>query len=1052
MSPFPLSPLQESRWRLVQAEPHGPWSCSLTLELQGPLEPEAVRAALTRLVARHEILRTRFVRQAAAEAPGMEVEPAGAASLECLDWRSLTRVERELESRRLEQRLRAPYAMDGSAPLAAALARVTEAQHVLVLAQSALATDWRSLWSLARELVRSLAGDEEREAPAQFADLAQWLRDALEGDDAGAGRKAWQDLDLGAAMALRLPLEHDRGAGPNVGPFVVHELTRELPPRLHEALSALAEGRRLPKEAVLGSLWLAWLARLGELDSLVAGVRSAGRAFQGLDEALGPFERFLPVQVRFDERVSLAQLARRTDEQLARGAEWHEHFEPGGPGAPADFAFHQAFEFLPAEPAFAQGALSAEILRRDGHGERFRALLRAEETATGCELRLAYDARWLAEADAAALLEPWLVLLENALARPDAPLASLALTGPESHAQVLALSRGPELAPDPRPEPRAMHEWILETARARPEAVAVVAGGAELGYRALEERSGALAAELEALGVGPGTMVGVHLERSVELVVALVAVLRAGGAYVPLPPSYPRERVLTMLADSKAAVLIGTAASRAALEGFRGTLVDVHEPRATPAVAPRARVAPSERAYVIYTSGSSGKPKGVPITHANLVHSTRARLAAYPERVTGYLLLSSFAFDSSVAGIFWTLVQGGTLVLPPEGFEKDLTQLPGLIARHRPSHLLGLPSLWSLVLDTARAGELDSLTNVIVAGESCPLELVRRHHATLPRTRLHNEYGPTEGTVWSTVFDTGTPFERAQVPIGRPIPGTTNYVLTPARELAPVGLAGELWIGGPGVASGYLERPELSAERFADDPFTGGRMYRTGDRARWLSDGNLEFLGRLDHQVKIRGYRIELEEIEAVLGAHPAVREALVVAREDGGATRLVAYVLPSGPRPAETDLLRYLGERLPEYMVPARALCLGSWPTLPNGKVDRKALPAPDEAQGFAEPEGALEVVVAVLFADVLGLEQVGRHDDFFALGGHSLSATRLYARLRETLQTRLPLRALFESRTPAQLAAELGREPVERARVERLAEHILAVLESEEERALGA
>jgi hypothetical protein len=323
----------------------------------------------------------------------------------------------------------------------------------------------------------------------------------------------------------------------------------------------------------------------------------------------------------------------------------------------------------------------------------------------------------------------------------------------------------------------------------------------------------------------------------------------------------------------------------------------------------------------------------------------------------------------------------------------------------------------------------------------------------LPHAKLYNEYGPTEGTVWSTVFDTSQPCARAQVPIGRPIPGARNYVLTSARELAPVGVAGELWIGGPGVAAGYLERPELSAERFATDPFTGERMYRTGDRARLLPDGNLEFLGRLDHQVKIRGYRIELEEIEAVLASHPAVREAVVVARGEGPGQRLVAYALPIGPRPAETDLVRYLGARLPEYMVPARAVLLDDWPRLANGKLDRRSLPEPEESATFAEPEGALETVLAALFADVLGIEAVGRHDDFFALGGHSLAATRLYARLRETLQTRLALKTLFEQRTPAALASALTREPAERERLERVAELVLSVLaDGAEEHALGA
>ncbi len=1049
MTSFVLSPSQAARWSLCQAEPEFPWSVSLTLALSGPLDPAALRAALQRLVQRHEILRTRFT--VADGAACMQVEPAGQASFELHDWSGKGRVERERECRRLEQALRASPVLDGATPLSVALARVEPEEHVLVLAQSALASDWRGLWNLASELVCILAGGPEDEAPVQFADLAQWLCDSLQGEDASAGVAFWRRQDLGAAAGLRLPLEHERAAGPRR----LHELSRELAPALQSALQQLAGGRGIPAEALLCAVWQAWLARLAERDELVLGVRSAGRAFQGLDLALGPFERCLPVAARLDERINLIQLARRTDEQVAEGAEWHEFFQPATAGIPAESAFRYAFEHLPREAPREHGALRLELLRRDGFGESFRGLLRVEETEQGCELRFVVDARALSEADADALAAAYLALLESALARPEAPLASLPACSAEQRARVLQLARGAELAP----EARCVHEAILENARTRPEAPAVSAGGVELSYAALEQRSTALAVELEELGVGPGTLVGVHLERSLELVVALLAVLRAGSAYVPLPPSYPRERLLATLADSRAGVLIGSELSATALAGFRGTRVLARAPRATPSRPPRACPRPDDLAYVIYTSGSSGQPKGVPITHANLAHSTRARTAYYPERVENYLLLSSFAFDSSVAGIFWTLVQGGTLVLPPEGFERDLTQLPGLIARQRVTHLLGLPSLWSLVLEQARPGELDSLATVIVAGESCPGELVRRHAERLPRARLYNEYGPTEGTVWSTVFDTRQPFERAQVPIGRPIPGSANYVLTPERELAPIGLAGELWIGGPGVARGYLERPELSAERFADDPFSGGRMYRTGDRARLLPDGNLEFLGRLDHQVKIRGYRIELEEVEAVLADHPAVRETIVLARKDGPDAgtrdaRLVAYVVPIGSRPAETDLLRYLAERLPEYMVPARVLCLEGWPQLPNGKIDRKALPAPDESASFAEPEGTLEIVLAALWADVLGLEQVGRNDDFFALGGHSLSATRLYARLKETLQVGLPLRALFEHRTPAALADELRRDADGRARVEHLAEVVLAVLESEEEEehALGA
>ena len=1041
---FPLAPLQAYLWRQIEGAPGSVWASSLTVTVRGPLAPERLATALDELVQRHEILRTRFARSADG-AVRQEVAPDGRAACAFLEHGALAPEARGPELTRVEGELRAACTPGAEPALRAALVRFAPDEHALILSMSPLAADGRSLWNLVRELAQLLDGRHSSEEATQFADVARWLCDEREGEDAAAGRALWQRLDLAPAHALRCALEFERGPSP----FAPRELEHVLAPATRASLDQLAQRRSLPPQALLCALWQVLLARSAERDEFLLSVRCAGRTFEGLEEVLGTFERFLPVPVRLDERVTLLQLARRADEALAQASEWHEFLAPHG----SDVLPRYAFEHRPAFEAFELGGRSFEPVRRGGESEPYRALLRYEERGDGPRLVLAHDPRFLSPADAGVLLEEYLTLLEHALARPEAPLSTLPATSPAMRARILAeLACGPARASDARP----LHERVVERARTQPAAVAVSARGVELTYGELAERSAALAARLAAAGVGAGAFVGVHLERSVELVVALLGVLRAGAAYVPLPPSYPRERVLFMLADSGAEVVVGGPRTGVELTGFRGTVVSVADARAPAPVFTAPPIGAEDLAYVIYTSGSTGKPKGVPITHANLAHSTDARLAYYAEPVTGYLLLSSFAFDSSVAGLFWTLAAGGTLVLPPEGFEQDLTQLPELIARTRPSHLLGLPSLWSLVLEQARHGELASLRTVIVAGESCPSELVRRHRRELPGVRLFNEYGPTEGTVWSTAFDTAEPFERAAVPIGRPIPGARNYVLDPQREPAPIGMAGELWIAGPGVARGYLGRPELTSERFAEDPFHGGRMYRTGDRARLLSDGNLEFLGRADQQVKIRGYRIELEEIESALTAHPAVREALVVARTENGAAQLVAYTTPIGSRPAEPELVRFLKERLPEYMVPARVLCLERWPLLPNGKVDRNALPAPEAATAFVEPEGALETVLAALWADVLGCERVGRHDDFFALGGHSLSATRLYARLKETLQFPLPLRALFELRTPAALADELVREPTRRERIQRLAELVLSVLEpaedAEEERALGA
>ena len=453
----------------------------------------------------------------------------------------------------------------------------------------------------------------------------------------------------------------------------------------------------------------------------------------------------------------------------------------------------------------------------------------------------------------------------------------------------------------------------------------------------------------------------------------------------------------------------------------------------------KVSVSPGALAYVIYTSGSTGWPKGVCVTHCNAVHSTSARLSYYEEPVSAYLLLPSFAFDSSVAGLFWTLSQGGTLVIPTEEAASDPEQLAGLIGRHQVSHVLGVPSLYRLLIQESTTEQLASLRTAIVAGEACSHDVVKLHGEKLPDIPLFNEYGPTEATVWSTVHRCDPEAEAPVVPIGRPIANTRVYILDEHRQPVPVGTPGELYLGGQGVARGYLHRPELTAERFLADPFEavgGGRLYRTGDRARFRRDGVVEFLGRLDDQVKVRGYRIEPGEVEAVLNQHPSVQEAAVVAREGkGGDARLVAYLTPaasSTTRRPETgadpeamllDVQAHLGTKLPRYMVPSQWVVLDELPRTPNGKLDRRALPAPQQGEvgrdAYVAPRSTIEERLADIWADVLGRERVSVEADFFALGGHSLLAIKVMSRVREAFEVDLPLSSLFSAPTVASLSA---------------------------------
>ncbi len=1072
---FSLSPLQHRLWSIRTRDPGAPWFAAARVRLRGAFEIEGLRRALAVSIEDQEILRTSFPCLPGTHVPVQAIQPPSPPRI--AERRLRPGEERAGALDALERELAASFDLLRGGVLGAGILDAGPEEHVLVLVQPALVADEEGLWNLVRALAARLRGEppEDGAGPLQFADIAQWLHENLESNEAQAGLDYWHETLVPQPEELRLPLAFERRQGTGFAPL---ELVRPATAAELAGLERAAAATGTSEAAVLLAAWQALLARLAEREEFLLGYRSAGRALEGLAGAFGPFARFLPLRVRFDAQEPFAHRVQRTERARLEAESWHELFDFERAGGKEGDAFAQGFAYFPPRDPQHAGGLVLELERRRATSEPVGLLLSFDAAEQARAFRFAYDPRSYRAPDVEAIAEEFVALLASACARPDAPMGSLSLTSPAMRARILR-----EFAREsaPRAVQRSIDAEISAVARTAPAAPAVAAEGRTLTYGELEARSNRLARHLRRLGVGPGTFVGLYLDRSVEMLVGILAVHKAGGAYLPLPPGYPAERIAFMLEDSHASVLVTRTREEASLLPYAGHVVrldgDAAALERASAEPPSWTVPLDAPAYVIYTSGSTGKPKGVVVTRANLAHSTLARLEYYRKKPECYLVLSSFAFDSSVAGIFWTLAQGGKLVLPAEGFEQEIPAIAELVREHRATHLLALPSLWNVMLETKKGAELASLSTVIVAGEACPAELVRRHFAALPGVELFNEYGPTEGTVWSTVFDCSLPFERLQVPIGRPVPGAEAYVVDRAGELAPIGLAGELWIGGPGIAVGYHERPDLTAERFVADPFQAGddppgagragedrRLYRTGDLARFLSDGNIEFLGRIDHQVKVRGYRIELPEIEAALVAHPRVREAVVVVREDSpGDKRLVAYVTTQGAAGtnggalAAAELREHLAGPLPDYMVPAHFVFLPDLPLLPNGKVDRKRLPAPEQDRSsvrapYVAPRTPLEKVLIAIWSDVLKTQEIGVEDDFFELGGHSILATQLFARMADTLQARIPLRAIFDERTVAGLARAMLADPAERPRVERSAEVVLGVLEMSEEEAAAA
>ena len=578
------------------------------------------------------------------------------------------------------------------------------------------------------------------------------------------------------------------------------------------------------------------------------------------------------------------------------------------------------------------------------------------------------------------------------------------------------------------PPNRAIHEVIGAHAVQTPDAIAVVCEGRSLSYRELDQRATALARQLVAVGVRPDMLLPICVTRSVEMIVGLLGILKAGGAYVPLDANYPDDRIAFVLDDVAAPLLVTESALAGKFPGKQ--LVFIDGPLDGVSDQPLPKVQPDHLAYAIYTSGSTGKPKGVLISHRNLASSTASRVAYYGPGHTNFLLLSSYAFDSSVAGIFWMLTTGGTLTLVPEEAQQDLTQIDHLVTRQGITTMLCLPSLYLLLLERWQSAAPDALRCVIVAGEACVGKLVEIHQRQLPNAILYNEYGPTEGTVWSNVQRCDQPLRGSSVPIGRAIPNARVYLLDGNFQPVPVGVAGEICIGGDGVARGYWNRPELTASCFVTNPFVPGeRLYLTGDYGRFLPDGAVEFLGRRDQQVKVRGFRIELGEIEAVLAQAPGVNECVVLVREDQpGDQRLVAYVTMRPETEFSVSALRhFVRMRLPEYMVPMAVMRLVDFSHTTTGKIDRKVLPVPDASASassapFLAPGSALEQQIAEIWKKDLKLATVGVDDNFFDIGGHSLSLVRVHQALQKALAREIPITELFQYPTIRSLAAQLG------------------------------
>jgi amino acid adenylation domain-containing protein len=986
---FELSPQQAHLWRLQQTR-LAPSAQRATLRIRSeqPLDGARLKNSLLALMQRHEILRTRYQ-----QLPGLSL-PMQVIDDSATDWQALG-IELQVDAQ--------------SATL-----------HL-----PALHLDSTSLSYLGEEWALGYLQAAPQDPPLQYADYAAWRLESV--DD--AGRQFWEQQFNAVVTDVPLPWQRQNPA--TSGLVEPGRVQLPLDNSTQQRLDQQATRLGVSSGTVVLAAWVTLWQRYSEAERLTLAYENQARP-DVLGDALGLFSEPLPLTLDTAPELSFAALCQQLSERVGLLNDARDSYPSHLSNVPPLSGV--GFRELSLAPHSALNDAGWQLEQADSVSAGSALLLQYQpRSASG--LSLHFDAALYMPAHVEILAEQLLSVIEHSLHEPSASLSRLATCSAAEQQRVTGvLATAPTLNP--------AQERLYAATFALPNLAACFSRGSAphagrpavtgpsgtLSHAELDQRVSALTQQLLAQDLEPGTRIAHFLPRDIDAVVALVAILRAGACYVPIDPAYPTERIEHILRDSQARLVLTHHARVQDLPAdWQPSALAIDQAMPTVPLQDEPNISRDQPAYLIYTSGSTGQPKGVVISHANALHSLAARLAGYPQPVQRFLLLSSFAFDSSIAGLFWSLAQGGCLHLASEAEQKDPLQLARLIRGHGVSHLLALPSLYALLLD--ELGDSPSpLNTAIVAGESCPPALVESHYHRQPDAQLYNEYGPTEASVWSTVALCRPDQRTASVPIGRAIAHTRVYVLD--SDGAPVarGLKGEIHIAGPGVSEGYLGLPQMTAEKFIQachPSLDGQRLYRTGDFAWQDLDGQLVFLGRTDSQIKLRGYRIELGEIETALCSVSGARLAVVLLDTTQAEPSLRAFVESASELQANA-VRESLATLLPAHMIPADIQWLAQLPRTANGKIDHRALLArvPNRSlAAYAAPEGHVEQVLAAVWQELLEAKVIGRHDDFFALGGHSLLVVRMTARLRATLGIEVPVNIIFQHPTLMGLAEQITR-----------------------------
>jgi amino acid adenylation domain-containing protein/non-ribosomal peptide synthase protein (TIGR01720 family) len=1046
---FQFSPQQKRLWLLQQDGARQSYISRCAILIEGELKSEILELALQKVVERHEILRTTFQALKGMNIPLQVINDNTHLKVDHHDLVGLDPEQQTAEVENLfQEQTQLCFDLQNSSVLNISLISLSPQKYILLIAIPALYADSVSLNNLLREFSYAYTAClQEKELvaqPLQYADIAAWQNELFEGEDAETGREYWRNQKLSSSLASKLPNEKQPVGTVFKPKFITLDFDSDTVGKL---IALVRKNANASASNLLLACWQILLWRHTGQPDIAIGMCCDGRNYEELEPSIGLLAKYLPVQGCLDEELKFSEILKQVDKATSDVYQWQESFNWEDLLGEIELSkklsfFPFCFDFVSQPTKYFATDVSFSIQKQYTCIDRFKVKLSCLRRDDSLTAELHYDANLFGKEDIQRLAAQFQTLLASAIDNPETAIAQLEILGPIERQQLLAEFNNTQTD---YPKHQCIHQLFEHQAARTPGHLAIVFENQQLTYAQLNARANQLAHHLQTLGVGPETIVALCVERSLEMLIGLLGILKAGGAYLPLDPLLPTERLAFMLQDAGASVILTQQhlAERFSKQAALIVCLDTQ----WDAIAeqqdenPPSEATPENLVYVVYTSGSTGKPKGVAVEHQqllNYLHSILERLDL-PEG-SSFATVSTFAADLGNTVIFPALCTGGRLHVISQERATNPEALADYCDRHPIDCLKIVPSHLNALLAASSPEKILPRQRLILGGEVLSWNLVEKLQQYKPSCQIFNHYGPTEATVGVLTYPIkGEPIgdKCETVPLGRPIANTQVYILDTHLRPVPIGVPGELYVGGDCLARGYLNQPELTTERFIRNPFTdesGARLYKTGDLARYLSDGNTEFLGRIDYQVKIHGFRIELGEISSVLGQHPAIREAVVIAREDEpGNKRLVAYVVSNREQAPEialfADLRNFLKERLPEYMIPSAFVRLLALPLTPNGKVDRQALPVADivrpELEGiFVAPRTPIEATIAGIWTSVLGLEQVGIHDNFFELGGDSILSIQIVARANQAGLQLVP-KQLFEYPTIAELAAVAGTAP---------------------------